>query len=60
MHQFVEVTENGTSYIYDNMHPDGMLKSEYMQEIAGYVQGKHISGAQLMDEGGQYLKEVAQ
>ncbi len=51
MHQFVEVAKDGKSLIFDNMHPEGMLKSDYMKEIAGHAKdGTMISGEKLVSE----------
>jgi len=35
--------------IFDNFHPDGILKSDYIKEIAGFTsEGKIIEGEQLL------------
>jgi RHS repeat-associated protein len=35
LHQYIEVVKDGETMIFDNMHPDGILKTEYLKSIAG-------------------------
>jgi Leucine-rich repeat (LRR) protein len=49
-HEFVEVEYNGQTYIYDNMNSDGILKSDYIEKIGGYVDGKVFSGEELLKD----------
>jgi RHS repeat-associated protein len=56
-HEFVEVSQDGKSIIYDNLHPAGMTKADYFKDVEGFVPGKGtISGEKLFEEGGDFLK----
>lgn len=51
MHRIVEVIKNGESMIYDNFHPNGILKSEYIKNIEGFSREKGLlSGKQLFED----------
>jgi RHS repeat-associated protein len=56
MHQFVEVVKDGKSWIFDNLHPDGVLKSDYVKALAAHTaDNKVIEGEKLLE---QFTKEV--
>lgn len=55
MHQFTEVTKDGVSMIYDNMHVKGILKSDFIKGLAGDIEGKLISGKELIKT---YTKKI--
>jgi RHS repeat-associated protein len=58
MHRFVQVTtKDGVEMVFDNMHPGGMLKSEYIKEIATRVERTHriISGKEIFEK---MVKEI--
>ncbi len=56
LHQFVEVTDkSGAVKIFDNAHPDGILKSDYLKSVAG-DNGKQIMEGQKLYE--KYAKEI--
>jgi RHS repeat-associated protein len=57
MHQFMEIVKDGKSMIVDNMHPEGMLKEDYLKAIAGKAanETKIISGTELLQK---YTKEI--
>ncbi|SEW27959.1 RHS repeat-associated core domain-containing protein [Chryseobacterium wanjuense] len=49
MHRVVEKVVDGESYIFDNINPKGVLKSEYEQMLEGaHAPGRPISGAELL------------
>ena len=49
VHQFIEKTVNGKDYIFDNMNPKGVPKSDYINGLGGVVRktGEFISGQEL-------------
>lgn len=50
-HQFVEVTSEGVTKIFDNAHPDGILKTDYEKILAGSNANKGIiSGSDLLKD----------
>ncbi len=56
MHQFVEAVIGGKTKIFDNLHPNGMLKEEYMKEIEGFSRTEGvISGKDLLEK---YTTEI--
>ena len=50
LHQFIEKTVEGKAYIFDNMHPEGILKNDYIKGLGGYNRktGQIYSGEQIM------------
>ncbi|SMP35256.1 RHS repeat-associated core domain-containing protein [Chryseobacterium profundimaris] len=49
MHRIVEKVIDGKSYIFDNMNPKGVLRSDYEKMLEGAnVPGKPISGQNLL------------
>ncbi|WP_426584254.1 RHS repeat-associated core domain-containing protein [Mucilaginibacter sp. R-33] len=60
MHQFIEVTKDGKTVIFDNLHPQGIAKEEYVKSIEGAVINKNgtvtvIPGSKLLEN---YTKKV--
>jgi hypothetical protein len=57
LHQFIEVTDaSGAVKIFDNAHPEGVLKSDYLKTIAGSnATDGFMEGAQMYEK---YAKEV--
>jgi len=55
MHQFTEVTKDGVSMIYDNIHTSGIPKADFIKELAGDMKGKIIQGAELIKS---YTKKI--
>lgn len=56
LHQFVEVTDkSGAVKIFDNAHPEGILKSDYLKSVAG-DNGKEVMEGQKLYE--KYAKEI--
>jgi RHS repeat-associated protein len=55
-HEFIEVTKNGETLIYDNLHSNGISKKDYIEELNGFSREGVISGEKLLEEGGKYLK----
>lgn len=57
LHQFIEVADkSGTVKIFDNAHPDGILKSEYLKTIAGSnATDSYMDGAKLYEK---YAKQL--
>ena len=58
-HQFVEVTKDGKSVIFDNLHPKGVLKEDYIQSL-GAVKREGDKVVQLSGENvfKEYTKKV--
>ncbi|WP_290707218.1 papain fold toxin domain-containing protein [Flavihumibacter sp. CACIAM 22H1] len=48
MHRYVEVSIGNEVRIYDNFHPDGILKNDYIKEIGGIINGRIIEGEELI------------
>lgn len=57
LHQFIEVTDkSGAAKIFDNAHPDGILKSDYLKSISGSNATDGVmEGAKLYEK---YAKEA--
>lgn len=57
LHQFIEVTDkSGVAKIFDNAHPDGILKSDYLKSISGSNATNGVmDGAKLYEK---YAKEA--
>ena len=52
MHQFIEATIGKEVKIFDNIHPKGMLKADYIKEIGGSIPSTHqcVSGEELLNK----------
>lgn len=51
MHRIIEVIKEGKSTIYDNFHPNGIPRSDYMKSIEGFSRKKGIiNGQQLLEK----------
>ncbi|MBN8641156.1 MAG: thrombospondin type 3 repeat-containing protein [Flavobacteriales bacterium] len=50
IHQFVQKTIKGVEYIFDNMNPNGILKSDFVKGLEAFdpKTSKIISGAEIM------------
>lgn len=49
LHQYVEVTLGNQVKIFDNFHPEGILKEDFVKNIAGHTkEGKIIQGNELI------------
>ncbi|MGN6419487.1 MAG: RHS repeat-associated core domain-containing protein [Pseudobacter sp.] len=48
MHRFVEAKIGNEIMIFDNYHPQGISKQDYLKEIGGYINGRVIEGADLL------------
>ncbi|WP_316930394.1 papain fold toxin domain-containing protein [Nonlabens ulvanivorans] len=57
-HEFIEVTKNGKTVIYDNLHVNGISKKDYIDELNGFSREGVVTGEKLLEEGGEYLKEI--
>src|SRR5690606_8533173 len=58
-HEFVEVTKDGNSVIFDNLHPDGINKVDYFNDVEGFIPGKGVVPSErIFEEGGDYLKII--
>jgi len=58
VHQYVEVILDGKTLIFDNLHPEGILKDDYLKEIAGAsAKDGFLEGAELLNK---FTKEVTQ
>jgi RHS repeat-associated protein len=55
LHQFVEVTKDGVTHIFDNMHPEGVLKEDFVKALGGVKDGINITGEKIMT---LFTKEV--
>lgn len=59
MHQFVEVTKDGKSYIFDNLHPQGVVKEDYVKSLEGLMKNgtEPIKGEDLIKTYSKEIKE---
>ncbi|MDR6340041.1 RHS repeat-associated protein [Filimonas zeae] len=52
LHRYIEVTVGEEVRIYDNFHPNGILKADYMRDVEGFIftsKGQvRVSGEELM------------
>ncbi|MEC3906135.1 papain fold toxin domain-containing protein [Tamlana sp. 2201CG12-4] len=58
-HEFIEISKDGKSIIYDNLHPDGINKVDYFKDVEGFLPGKGVVPSEdLFKEGGEFLKVI--
>ena len=51
VHEFIEVTKDGQSIIYDNFFTEGISKADYMKTMAGFTKQEGIiTGEKLIEK----------